>query len=85
LGRPEEFDWRSTPGVVTKVKDQGSVGSCWAFSAVGNIEGQWTLHGTGVGGTDLSPEFLVDCDGSHDDQHADCSVFGGWPYLVQAF
>ena len=71
---------------MTSVKDQGSVGSCWAFSTVGNIEGQWSLHGAaGSQAIDLSPEFLVDCDGSHDDKHADCSVFGGWPYLVSAF
>jgi cathepsin F len=81
--RPEAFDWRSITGVVTSVKNQGSVGSCWAFSTVGNIEGQWALHGGQS--VDLSPEFLVDCDGSHDDKHADCSVFGGWPYLAYGF
>lgn len=84
--RPAEFDWRSKTGVVTTVKDQGSVGSCWAFSTVGNIEGQWSLYGNaGSSGLDLSPEFLVDCDGSHDDKHADCSVFGGWPYLAYGY
>ena len=34
---------------------------------------------------DLSEEYLVDCDGSHDDKHADCGVFGGWPYLAYGF
>ncbi|RYD88763.1 MAG: hypothetical protein EOP50_18580, partial [Sphingobacteriales bacterium] len=82
---PASFDWRTdgSVAVVTRVRDQGSVGSCWAFSAAQNIEGQWALAGHAL--TELSPEFLVDCDGSSDGSHADCSVFGGWPYLSFQF
>lgn len=81
---PPSFDWREK-NAVTSVKDQGSVGSCWAFSTIGNIEGQVAIHKSKL--ESLSPEYLVDCDGTTDQPagHADCSIFGGWPYLAYQF
>eukprot|EP00475_Leptophrys_vorax_P015726 TRINITY_DN2203_c0_g1_i1.p1 TRINITY_DN2203_c0_g1~~TRINITY_DN2203_c0_g1_i1.p1 ORF type:complete len:369 (-),score=86.98 TRINITY_DN2203_c0_g1_i1:79-1185(-) len=81
---PESFDWR-TKNVVTAVRDQGSVGSCWAFSTAQNIEGQRALkHGKLE---QLSVEQLVECDASasSDLKEADCGMFGGWPNLAFEF
>ena len=56
---PDSWDWRDQ-GVVAPVKDQAACGSCWAFSAVANLEGLYAKEkGTIV---TMSEQLLVDCD-----------------------
>jgi C1A family cysteine protease len=55
----DSLDWRDK-GAVTKTKDQGQCGSCWAFSTVEGIESAFFLSGNEL--TNLSPNQLVQCD-----------------------
>jgi hypothetical protein len=86
--RGATFDWRAYPGngnlaagnYVTPVRNQGSAGTCWAFSAVGAVEANYdiTFHLTNST-LDLSEQHLV-CDGSAGD-----AIYGGWEDLALNF
>jgi len=56
------IDW-TEKGMVSRVKNQGSCGSCWAFSTVGAIESKLrTRHNLFL---DLSEQQVVDCSFSN--------------------
>jgi cathepsin F len=59
FGAEENFDWLD---VLNPVKNQGSCGSCWAFSTVANLEGLYYIkYGEHKR---FSEQMLVDCDTS---------------------
>lgn len=58
---PEKLDYRAK-GRVSKVKDQGSCGSCWAFATTGALESVLASRNRA---TLLSEQNLIDCSGKY--------------------
>ena len=65
---PSSFDWRSYgPGgmsYVSSVKNQGSCGSCWAFSMVGLLESMKMIACNLSGDPDYSEQAVLSCSGA---------------------
>jgi len=59
FAEPESVDWVAKGGV-TSVKNQGTCGSCWTFSAVGALEGAMAMSGRKM--VDLSMQHILACD-----------------------
>jgi C1A family cysteine protease len=59
LSLPAAYNWCDQGGC-TPVKDQGSCGSCWAFSTVGALESNIKIHDGAV--KDLSEQYLLSCN-----------------------
>jgi C1A family cysteine protease len=56
-GLPAEFSWRPQ---MTSVKNQGSCGSCWAFTATAAFEAVVNIWDKTI--NDFSEQYLVSCD-----------------------
>jgi cathepsin F len=73
---PANFDWRSY-GAVTNVKNQGSCGGCWAFTAAVNIEGQYAIKYKQS--VSMSVQQLIDCS------PYDNGCNGGMPHTAYSY
>tara|TARA_Y100000389_G_scaffold137821_1_gene135466 strand:- start:1429 stop:2742 length:1314 start_codon:yes stop_codon:yes gene_type:complete len=63
---PENFDWRAAgpaqqpPIRISKVKNQGRCGSCWAMATAASLTDRYNVSGNPI--EDLSPLYLASCD-----------------------
>jgi len=76
---PASFDWAAVPGAETPVYNQGTCGSCWAFSATENHESRYALQ-HGQSAQEMSVQQILDCD-----QPSTYGCNGGWPYQAWTY
>jgi len=75
---PTSWDWRNVSGVnyVSEVRNQGSCGSCYAFSSMGMLEARVKIATKNTKNFVFSPQDVVSCA----PLAQGCE--GGFPYLV---
>jgi C1A family cysteine protease len=79
---PTSIDWR-TKNAVTPVKDQGQCGSCWAFSAIGAVEGAFAIKNKKL--QDFSEQELVDCAQAQGNEGCNGGLMdGAFEYIIAA-
>jgi len=76
---PATFDWnQNSKTVLTDVRNQGSCGSCWAFSAAENLESMAALAGYPL--NYLSIQQMLDCDPNDSACNGGCEFYF-FPFL----
>ncbi|XP_076812619.1 cathepsin B-like [Clavelina lepadiformis] len=83
---PDTFDarkqWPNCPSI-SKIRDQGSCGSCWAFGAVEAMSDRYCIASNGKIEVDISSEDLLTCCGFDCGDGCDGGYpEGAWKYWV---
>jgi cathepsin C len=87
-----DFDWRNVGGYdyMTPVQDQGPVGTCWAFAAIGALEAKFDIETSNSNlNLNLSEQHLV-CDDDYTHFYSGVNyhlggITGGYEFAATAY